>query len=123
MNKHHKALASWSLAVKDTENALKRLISISGEGCNNEIYVTTQLENADNYLCKAIEHLRSFANPKDGVLAKRPKGSVSIARATAPCALPPEPPKEPNHYLDSTYPVHDNDCDCTQCRGGSVVCE
>ena len=116
MNKHHKALARWNLAVKATEFALKRLLSIGSSNCNNEAYVTTQLENADEYLCKAIEHIRSFANPKDGVLAKRPKESVSIAKVMAPCVLPPEPPKE----FNNVFPSHDSDCDCSQCKGAAV---
>ncbi|MHA2066245.1 MAG: hypothetical protein ACXABY_17875 [Candidatus Thorarchaeota archaeon] len=103
-NTHHKALASWSAAITATENALKRLQSIGSSNCNNEAYVTTQLENADDYLCRAIENIRSFATPRPGALTKRPSA--------------PKPPEEPRVWLDSGLPVHDDDCECRQCKRG-----
>ena len=77
-NLRHKALANWSLAVKATENALKRLQTIGGSNCSNEAYVTTQLANADEYLSSALEHIRALNPP-----GKRKTHEESLERELA----------------------------------------
>ena len=128
MNHHHRALARWNLAVKATENALKRLLTIGSSNCNNETYVTTQLENADEYLCQALAHIRSFAtDPKVKKLEAirrefAPSPEEELARTFVPSAMPPRPPKEhvsvPRDTFEGAFPSHDGNCECSQCKGG-----